>query len=158
MWCGQVTCHMLHSWEETVGQASDINCFQGILTPSLSFLLSLPLFSLSLSCSLLLSPSLLPLSHLSPLSLSSALAICNRKLQCLCTVNENMRLKSAGWDESGVLIYTTSNHIKYALTNGYGKCLVLLISHCIGVTMNTCIQYVDTYNVQCMDMFPLHSQ
>ena len=47
-----------------------------------------------------------------------ALAICNRKLQCLCTVNENMRLKSAGWEDSGVLIYTTSNHIKYALTNG----------------------------------------
>lgn len=47
-----------------------------------------------------------------------ALAICNRKLQCLCTVNENMRLKSAGWEDSGVLIYTTSNHIKYALSNG----------------------------------------
>jgi len=29
-----------------------------------------------------------------------------------------MRLKSAGWDEHGVLIYTTSNHIKYSLTNG----------------------------------------
>ena len=47
-----------------------------------------------------------------------ALCICDRKLHSLCTVNENMRLKSAGWDEHGVLIYTTSNHIKYALSNG----------------------------------------
>ncbi|CAI8007010.1 Coatomer subunit alpha [Geodia barretti] len=29
-----------------------------------------------------------------------------------------MRVKSAGWDDSGVLLYTTSNHIKYALHNG----------------------------------------
>ena len=51
-------------------------------------------------------------------SLASALCVCDRKLQSVCTVNENMRLKSAGWDEHGVLIYTTSNHIKYALSNG----------------------------------------
>ena len=47
-----------------------------------------------------------------------ALAICNRKLECLCTVTENVRLKSAAWDENKVLLYTTSNHIKYTLTNG----------------------------------------
>lgn len=46
------------------------------------------------------------------------LAICNRKLECLCTVTENVRLKSAAWDENKVLLYTTSNHIKYTLTNG----------------------------------------
>merc|ERR1719245_492868 len=33
-------------------------------------------------------------------------------------VNENTRVKSATWDENGVLIYTTSNHIKYALLTG----------------------------------------
>lgn len=44
--------------------------------------------------------------------------ICNRKLEASATVHENTRVKSAAWDENGVLIYTTSNHIKYALLNG----------------------------------------
>ncbi|XP_076029006.1 coatomer subunit alpha isoform X2 [Oratosquilla oratoria] len=44
--------------------------------------------------------------------------ICNRKLERLCSVSETNRVKSGAWDESGVFIYTTSNHIKYALTNG----------------------------------------
>lgn len=46
------------------------------------------------------------------------IAICNRKLENLCTIHENIKLKSGAWEESGVFIYTTSNHIKYALTNG----------------------------------------
>ena len=46
------------------------------------------------------------------------IAICNKKLDCLATVHENVRIKSGAWDDSGVFIYTTSNHIKYALTNG----------------------------------------
>lgn len=45
--------------------------------------------------------------------------ICNRKLESLCNIHENIRVKSGAWDESGVFIYTTSNHIKYALTSGY---------------------------------------
>uniref|UniRef100_A0A8C2ZI24 Coatomer subunit alpha n=1 Tax=Cyclopterus lumpus TaxID=8103 RepID=A0A8C2ZI24_CYCLU len=36
----------------------------------------------------------------------------------LCNIHENIRVKSGAWDESGVFIYTTSNHIKYALTSG----------------------------------------
>nr|CAB3232867.1 coatomer subunit alpha [Phallusia mammillata] len=46
------------------------------------------------------------------------IAICNRKLESLATIHENVRVKSGAWEESGVFIYTTSNHIKYALTNG----------------------------------------
>ncbi|KAL5010139.1 hypothetical protein ScPMuIL_012444 [Solemya velum] len=46
------------------------------------------------------------------------IAVCNRKLENLCTIHENIRVKSGAWEESGVFIYTTSNHIKYALTNG----------------------------------------
>lgn len=46
------------------------------------------------------------------------IVICNRKLESLATVHENVRVKSGSWEESGVFIYTTSNHIKYALTNG----------------------------------------
>lgn len=49
----------------------------------------------------------------------SAIMICNRKLESLCNIHENIRVKSGAWDESGVFIYTTSNHIKYALTSGY---------------------------------------
>ena len=47
-----------------------------------------------------------------------AIVICNRKLESLCTIHENVRVKSGAWEESGVFVYTTSNHIKYALTNG----------------------------------------
>lgn len=46
------------------------------------------------------------------------IAICTRKLDSLCTVHENVRVKSGAWDENSVFIYTTSNHIKYTLING----------------------------------------
>ncbi|KAL8592535.1 hypothetical protein ACOMHN_030220 [Nucella lapillus] len=46
------------------------------------------------------------------------ISICNRKLENLCTIHENIRVKSGAWDEHGIFVYTTSNHIKYALTNG----------------------------------------
>lgn len=44
--------------------------------------------------------------------------IANRKLESYCSIHENTRVKSGAWDESGVFIYTTSNHIKYAILNG----------------------------------------
>ncbi len=46
------------------------------------------------------------------------ITICNRKLESLCSIHENTRVKSGTWDDNGVFIYTTSNHIKYAITNG----------------------------------------
>jgi coatomer protein complex subunit alpha (xenin) len=33
-------------------------------------------------------------------------------------VHETIRVKSAAWDDAGVLVYTTLNHIKYCLPNG----------------------------------------
>ena len=33
-------------------------------------------------------------------------------------MQESTRVKSGAWDDDGVFIYTTSNHIKYALTAG----------------------------------------
>jgi len=48
----------------------------------------------------------------------SAIAVCTRKLESLCTVHENVRVKSGAWDENSVFIYTTNNHIKYTLING----------------------------------------
>lgn len=47
-----------------------------------------------------------------------AVVIANKKLQNACTIHETMRVKSAAFDASGVLIYTTLNHIKYCLPNG----------------------------------------
>lgn len=35
-----------------------------------------------------------------------------------CAVHETIRVKSAAWDDTGVLVYTTLNHIKYCLPNG----------------------------------------
>ncbi len=40
-----------------------------------------------------------------------------RWLVC-CAVHETIRVKSAAWDDTGVLVYTTLNHIKYCLPNG----------------------------------------
>ena len=33
-------------------------------------------------------------------------------------MHETIRVKSAAWDDNGVLIYTTLNHVKYCLHNG----------------------------------------
>ena len=52
----------------------------------------------------------------------AAIAVCTRKLDSLCTVHENVRVKSGAWDENSVFIYTTSNHIKYTLINGLVHC------------------------------------
>ena len=49
------------------------------------------------------------------------ITICNRRMDVLCSITETTKVKSGAWDDSGVFIYTISNHIKYALTNGdYG--------------------------------------
>lgn len=60
------------------------------------------------------------MSHVALLA-KHTINICNRQLESLCTIQENTRVKSGGWDDSGVFIYTTSTHIKYAIMNGdYG--------------------------------------
>eukprot|EP01119_Soliformovum_irregulare_P024827 TRINITY_DN8_c0_g4_i1.p1 TRINITY_DN8_c0_g4~~TRINITY_DN8_c0_g4_i1.p1 ORF type:complete len:1245 (-),score=439.76 TRINITY_DN8_c0_g4_i1:63-3797(-) len=47
-----------------------------------------------------------------------AVTIANRRLEQLCVIHETIRLKSGAWDENGILIYSTLNHIKYCLPNG----------------------------------------
>ena len=47
-----------------------------------------------------------------------AIVVANRKLGHACTVHETIRVKSGAWDDCGVFVYTTLNHIKYALPNG----------------------------------------
>jgi coatomer protein complex subunit alpha (xenin) len=46
------------------------------------------------------------------------ITLVNRNLKTICSVQETIRVKSAAWDDSGVLIYTTLSHIKYILPNG----------------------------------------
>jgi len=44
--------------------------------------------------------------------------IINKSLEQVSTLHETIRIKSAAWDDAGVLLYSTLNHIKYALMNG----------------------------------------
>lgn len=57
------------------------------------------------------------MSHVALLA-KHTISICSRNMELLCSIHENSRVKSGAWDDSGVFIYTTSNHIKYAITNG----------------------------------------
>eukprot|EP01133_Synstelium_polycarpum_P002613 gene2613-3004_t len=47
-----------------------------------------------------------------------SLILATRRLEQICIVGETVLPKSGVWDEHGVFIYTTSNHLKYLLPNG----------------------------------------
>eukprot|EP00249_Psilotum_nudum_P025087 c29370_g1_i2 orf=331-3948(+) len=47
-----------------------------------------------------------------------AIIIASKKLAHRCTLHETIRVKSGAWDENGVFIYTTLNHVKYCLPSG----------------------------------------
>lgn len=44
--------------------------------------------------------------------------IVTKNLEQVSTLHETIRIKSATWDDAGVLLYSTLNHIKYTLMNG----------------------------------------
>ncbi|OQD77245.1 hypothetical protein PENDEC_c003G02509 [Penicillium decumbens] len=44
--------------------------------------------------------------------------IVTKTLEQVSTLHETIRIKSATWDDAGVLIYSTLNHVKYSLLNG----------------------------------------
>ncbi|KAI9722857.1 MAG: hypothetical protein M1828_004423 [Chrysothrix sp. TS-e1954] len=44
--------------------------------------------------------------------------IVNKQLEQISNLHETIRIKSATWDDAGVLLYSTLNHIKYSLMNG----------------------------------------
>ena len=46
------------------------------------------------------------------------ITIVSKTLEQLSSLHETIRIKSATWDDSGVLLYSTLNHIKYTLLNG----------------------------------------
>lgn len=44
--------------------------------------------------------------------------IVSKTLEQISTLHETIRIKSATWDDAGVLLYSTLNHVKYTLLNG----------------------------------------
>ncbi|EMG49846.1 COP1 Coatomer subunit alpha [Candida maltosa Xu316] len=46
------------------------------------------------------------------------ITIANKDLELITSMHETIRIKSAAWDDTGVLLYSTLNHIKYTLLNG----------------------------------------
>lgn len=46
------------------------------------------------------------------------ITVATRDLEVLASLHETIRIKSAVWDDSGVLLYSTLNHLKYSLLNG----------------------------------------
>jgi len=59
------------------------------------------------------------MSHVALLA-KHAVVLANKRLQHLATLHETIRLKSGVWDGNGTFLYSTLNHLKYALTNGDG--------------------------------------
>ncbi|PNY09984.1 coatomer subunit alpha-1-like protein [Trifolium pratense] len=57
------------------------------------------------------------MAHVALLS-KHAIIIASKTLVHQCTLHETIRVKSGAWDDNGVFIYTTLNHIKYCLPNG----------------------------------------
>lgn len=49
-----------------------------------------------------------------------AITIATKGLVQTASIHETIRIKSAAWDDTGILVYTTLNHIKYALPSGSG--------------------------------------
>ncbi|KAI8613530.1 coatomer WD associated region-domain-containing protein [Chytriomyces sp. MP71] len=48
----------------------------------------------------------------------NALVIATKNLEQLCLIHETIKIKSGAWDEIGIFVYSTQNHIKYALPEG----------------------------------------
>lgn len=46
------------------------------------------------------------------------ITIATRTLEIVASLHETIRIKSATWDDNGVLLYSTLNHLKYSLLNG----------------------------------------
>ena len=44
--------------------------------------------------------------------------VVTKSLEQISSLHETIRIKSATWDDAGVLLYSTLNHIKYSLLNG----------------------------------------
>lgn len=70
--------------------------------------------------------------------------VTNSRLEEVCTINENSRIKSGAWDPIGVFVYTTATHIKYLLPNGENGILRTLETPIyITSASSTSVTYLD---------------
>ena len=44
--------------------------------------------------------------------------ITNKKLEQISFIHELVKVKGGAWDDNGVFVYSTLNHLKFALSNG----------------------------------------
>lgn len=70
--------------------------------------------------------------------------IVTKTLEQVSTLHETIRLKSAAWDDAGVLLYSTLNHVKYTLLNGDNG-IVCTLDQTVYLTR------VKGRNVYCLD-------
>jgi coatomer subunit alpha len=70
--------------------------------------------------------------------------IVNKNLEQVSTLHETIRIKSATWDDAGVLLYSTLNHIKYTLMNGDNG-IVRTLEHTVYLVR------VKGRNIYCLD-------
>lgn len=70
--------------------------------------------------------------------------IVTKTLDQVSTLHETIRIKSATWDDAGVLLYSTLNHIKYSLMNGDNG-IVRTLEHTVYLVK------VKGRNVYCLD-------
>ncbi|KAJ7877137.1 coatomer WD associated region-domain-containing protein [Mycena leptocephala] len=54
------------------------------------------------------------------------ITIANENFSQHSLIHETIRIKSGAWDDSDVFIYSTLNHVKYCLSQGYGKSEMLI--------------------------------
>jgi coatomer protein complex subunit alpha (xenin) len=48
----------------------------------------------------------------------SAITIANKTFTQHSLIHETIRIKSGAWDDAGVFIFSTLNHVKYCLSQG----------------------------------------
>ena len=58
------------------------------------------------------------------------LTLVNRKLEILFQQQESTIVKSGAWDEDGIFLYTTSNHIKLACFRALVLEILCFIENC----------------------------
>ncbi|GFF55482.1 putative coatomer subunit alpha [Aspergillus udagawae] len=70
--------------------------------------------------------------------------IVTKSLEQVSSLHETIRIKSAAWDDAGVLLYSTLNHVKYSLLNGDNG-IIRTLDHTVYLVK------VKGRNVYCLD-------
>lgn len=84
------------------------------------------------------------------------IVIVNKKFETVMSMHETIRIKSAAWDDTGVLLYSTLNHIKYVLLNG-DKGTIKTLENTMYITKvqnSNCFCLNRRGEVECFDIDP----